>query len=284
MKPPITRQGLFILAFVLVVAVNGIVLSGVAFNRSGTPEAEVILSERELPLPYRRHEENSGLALRLTWRTLGEEDDDRGWRSSPAWLGAEKLQALGFDLRSDGNGDGDRRSAKTPLPRKVLIVLENDGPAYREAVRRAAIALREAEDLVRVNPDNEKIREQFEQAEKHLRRERLTASRLFAVDAGRDPAILRRAYGDRTRFIIARGLVKPTYRYEKNKTRVSGYISGLVVENIHVPLALRERLDDILGAQQSRRTDFAPPRYEVGLAYGRRFEPWVVSVKGLSPE
>lgn len=281
MKPPRTRQGLFILAFVLIVAVNGIVLSGVALNRSNTPEAEVILSERELPLPYRRHEENSGLALRLAWRTLAEDDEYGSWRSSPAWLSAEKLQALGFDLAADGAADGDRRSAKAPLPRKVFIVLENDGPAYRETVHRAAAALREAEDLVRVNPDNEKILEQFEQAEKHLRRERLTASRLFAVDAGRDPAILRRAYDDRSRFIIARGLVKPTYHYEKNKTRVSGYISGLVVGNIHVPLALRERLDAILRAQQSKRTDLAPPRYEVGLAYGRRFEPWVVSVKGL---
>ena len=121
MKKRIPSSGLFLLAWMLVAAVNGAVLSGVAYNRSGPPEARIVLSERELPLAYRRHEENSGLALRLAWRTIGEDDDRYGRRSIPK-DGARPAALPGrIDLRPPLRaldcrryGDGRERWMKNP--------------------------------------------------------------------------------------------------------------------------------------------------------------------------
>ena len=55
-------------ALLLLLVVNGIVLGGVYYNRSGIPEATLTMTERELPLAYNyRHKENSGVTLRLNW-------------------------------------------------------------------------------------------------------------------------------------------------------------------------------------------------------------------------
>lgn len=65
MKKRLSAKTLFILAFIMIAAVNGIVLSGVAYNRSGDPNAVVVLSERELNLPYWR---NQGRTAAWPWR------------------------------------------------------------------------------------------------------------------------------------------------------------------------------------------------------------------------
>jgi hypothetical protein len=230
-----------------------------------------------LPLAYRLHEENSGLALRLAWRVL-DEADGHGWRPSPAWLTAEKLRTLGFDLPDNTAPRSDDRYAPAPLPRKVFIVLEQDGPSRRKALERAAKALATARDLKQAHPENEDLHEAFEAARKRFAHEQVAASRLFAVDAAADPEALRKIYSDRSRFIIAAGLVRAGYRYEGNQWRVNGTISRLVIERIHVPLVLRQPLDTILDRDRLKTKAPAPPRYEVVLAYGRRFEPWIVSV------
>ena len=277
-------RGLFALGFTVLVATNIAVLAGVAYNRSGTPETLITLSERELPLPYYRNEEDSGLALHVDWRVLGAEEDDAPYRSwgYPAWLTADKLAALGFQINADPGLETDGNRTRTPLPKAVFIVLENNGPAYREALRRAEQALARAKDRLRADRTDQQRQETVDKAAKRLERERISASRLFAVDAGLDPARLRETYADRARFIIARGLVKLTYDYGKHRRRVQGYIQRLSVEDIHVPLAQRKLLDALIAKDHSRREADAPPRYDIALAYGRRFEPWIVSVKALN--
>jgi hypothetical protein len=68
MKILSSSRTLFALGFILLVATNLVVLAGVLLNRSAEPEALMTLTERELPLPFRLHKENSGLALRIAWR------------------------------------------------------------------------------------------------------------------------------------------------------------------------------------------------------------------------
>jgi hypothetical protein len=284
MKARISSFGLFLLALALVAAANVVILSAVVYNRSGPPEAQVTLSERELQLPYRSHAENSGLSLRLTWRTLDEDGESHAWRSSPAWLTADKLKGLGFALPDATEVAEEGPYARTPLPRKVFVVLELDGPLYREAQERAAAALASARELYEMHPENEDLRKAFEAAQKQIERERLSASRLFAVDAGRDPGALRKRYEDRTRVIIAEGLVRVDYPYEDNRRRVRGFIGPLVIESIHVPRAHRRPLDAILENARAPMVEPAPPRYLVELVYGRRFEPWIVSVAPAPPQ
>ncbi len=277
----ISVRKLFGLALAVVLAANIVVLAGVAANRRGEPEAKAALTERELRMPYSLHRENSGLALQLVWRTLARETDGEGiyYESrSPAWLDAGKLRELGFAV--DRMLAAERQ--KEEIPREVLVVLEQDGPAWREAVRRAEAALAAEEARWRAKSDDRLLRERFDEAGKRLQRERSSASRLFAVDAGLDIVQLRGKYGDRSRYLIVRGQVRPTLAVAGGgKRSLQGYIAGLAGEGIHVPLGRRQIFDALLRQDKSRRDDFAEPRYRVELAWGRRLEPWIVAVERL---
>lgn len=283
MKILLSSRGLFSLGFIVLVATNIVVLSGVASNRSGEPESQIILTERELQLPYQVHEENSGLALRLTWRALGKVEDYNNysdWRT-PTWLSAKKLEELGFNINNYLSSVGNTTFYKQPIPKEVFIVLENDGEPYREAVKRAEVALDREESSFKLNPSDKRLRDNFERAEKRLKRERIKETRLFAIDAGLDPSELREKYREQSRFIITKGLIKARYDHDKNKKKVFGYISRLSVASIHVPLKHRQVFDSVLAQDKSKKNDFETPRFEVELAYGSRLEPWIVSVKRM---
>jgi hypothetical protein len=83
------------------VLTNAVALIGVAHNRSGDPDSVLVLTRRELQMPYRwwRVRENSGIDLRLLWRMdkeeIGDEIDAGNWYAgtggTAAWLGTAKL-------------------------------------------------------------------------------------------------------------------------------------------------------------------------------------------------
>lgn len=279
----LTVRGLFGLAFAVLLAANIVVLTGVAANRRGEPESQTVLTERELQLPYSMHRDNSGLSLQLVWRTLAKEAEGEGYyydSRTPGWLDAGKLRELGFAPEDYGDGQAAGR-IKEALPRDVLVVLENDGEAHRQAIRRAEEALAADEARWRAKSDDRLLKERFDEAGKRLKRERSSASRLFAVDAGLDADQLRAKYTDRGRYLIVRGMVRP-FRSSAGRRDAGGYLTGLAIENIHVPLDQRSGFDALQMQDQSRRDEFAEPRYQVELAWGRRLEPWVVGVQALT--
>lgn len=279
----LSSRGLFALSFILLVATNMVVLYGVASNRSGEPESQITLTERELQLPYRVREENSGLALRLTWRTLGKDENYNIYSNyhSPFWLNSQKLKELGFNVDDYLGSGSNKKYFKQPIPKEVFIVLENDGQPYKEAVKRAELVVEREQKTFTLNPDDKKLRDSFERAEKRLQRERVAASRLFAINAGLDSTQLRKKYGDRTRFIIVKGLVKPKSYRSKKTNEVVGYISRLSITNIHIPLEYRQIFDTILAKNKSRSRGSGSPRFEVSLAYGNRLEPWIMAVNHM---
>ncbi|MGH8188652.1 MAG: DUF4824 family protein, partial [Steroidobacteraceae bacterium] len=121
----------------LILLTNAVALSGVAYNRSGEPQATLRLTERELQIPYWSwpDNENSGIDLRLSWRVhdtyAGDEISARYWNRTGAWLDAEKLRSLGFDV-STAATDFELDSGTTSDPsRDVFLVLEQDGAAYQ---------------------------------------------------------------------------------------------------------------------------------------------------------
>lgn len=264
-------HALFTVALILVVAANAIVLGMVAANRSGAPESRLTLTERELGLGYRRFRENSGLSLHLSWRSLPEDADqlpNTYWRT-PAWLDEKKLEALGIPVSPPYGAAKGGAHYRRPLSKAVFIVLELGGAPYQEALRRAQKRLDAAE------PRN------LKNADRRWREEQHWNSRLFAVDAGLDPGVLRTAYPDRQRFIIAQGEVKPIYRDARNTTAAAGRIVKLMIENIHVPLKFRPVFETLPRGAYKGVDEIRLPRYEVTLAYGKRLEPWIVSVKPL---
>ena len=277
---PVQRK-LLVVGAALIVAVNALALGGVAWNRSGAPDSMLTLTQRELRLPYRwgMEQERSGLSLRLEWRVPVSPDDREyelrqgAFGGTPAWLDADKLRALGFDLRSDDRG---RLSS-----REVVLVLELAGPAYTAALERAAQQVERVEKRAeRESPDDKQGAQALQAARENLQRERDTFSRLFAIDAGLDAAALRARYPDRSRYLIVGGRIRPHVTPGDNGVVASGWIESLPVGSISVPERLRGGLD---GAEHMTGRDDGR-RFEADIVWGRRLEPWVTALRVLPAE
>ena len=245
----------------LVLVVNAIALAGVEWNRSGEPEALLKLSQRELSLPWpgRFNKENSGLKLSLQWRVLAGEGGGisyYSYRGNPSWLDEKKMRELGFQAESE------REQRSRQAARDAFLVLELDGDAYGEAVRRA-------ENRVANDGGREQSAE-YKVAERNLKAEKTTASRLFVIDAGLDPADLRKRYADRAKFAIVRGRISPALG-EKER---GGTVSGVAVEEVSVPLEFHAVFGEAQAAFPQGPNANNP--FLVTMAFGRRLEPWIV--------
>ena len=263
----------------LIALTNVVALLGVAYNRNGEPEAKLSLTQRELHTPYRSYanRENSGLSLSLVWRVLREQFYDyTGMGGSPAWLDQAKMQALGFDTSAPAAYSDPRGRARyeKQLPREVLLVVELDGPAYRRSLELATEQVARAEAKLAASPGDKELGTRAKSAREAFDRETTRNSRLFVVDAGLNATVLRAAYPDTSRYALVRGSVRVDWT-GRGSREVQGFISGLSIESINVPFALREvfggaaQIDDF---DQRNRTPF-----EATVAFGKRFEPWITA-------
>lgn len=244
----------------LIMLTNAVVLAGVAYNRSGEPEARLRLTERELrePYSYGFRKENSGLAMGLHWRVLASSSDGQldyghgGYAAEAGWLDRSKLTELGFDLSRPVDAD-DQHYSKV-LPRDVFLVLEVDGDAYREALRRAEHP---------VDKQGSPRWAGTKYAAEALERERRQNSRLFVVDAGLDQAVLRAKYPDRARHAIVQGQVRVGVAYPMygGALRLVGRVDDVSVTQVDVPIELRQTIAPSAG-------------FEAVVNFGRRLEPW----------
>ena len=279
MKKPLVTRLLFAAAVLLLVVVNGLVLSRVTENATQGPVARVWLTERELPQVKWLALENSGVDLRIHWRNLGSEEntvDD----SSPSWLRGQKLEELGFDF-ADGLLPGDRR-AKPALEREVMVVLEYNGPAYHEALRRAERSLALIEEELRSNSGEPSGTTTRFQAKKRIRAEQMERSRLFVVNAGVDAGQLRKLYNESSRYIITRGIVGLYYEKENDRLWARGAIRGLRPEKLNLPLHQRREIERFLVENRRDGATGKLPRYEVEVVYGSKLDPWIGSVRGAA--
>ncbi len=269
----------------LVVLTNAVALIGVAYNRSGAPDSVLALTQRELQMPYKwwRDRENSGIAFRLLWRVhkedIGDEIDAGAWYAgiggAPAWLTKAKLTELGFDVSQPEDSDRGRRHYEKQLPKEVLLVLELDGPAYTEARERAKHHADREAALRAANPDNKEFERRSKEAQGRLDREERQYSRLFAVDAGLDAGALRSKYPDRAHYAIARGQVRPVVTGSGRSLKLSGYVSELSIDEINVPLELRNVFEHALPDAATGARNAA--RFDATVAFGKRLEPWITA-------
>ena len=261
------KKLLFILGFFVFVGTNIFVLSGVIYNRSGKPVTVIKLTERELQMPYWKNDENSGLALRFKWRTVDQNQ----------WFNEEKLRKLGYNVKKYSDYDEYKKYRKASVPKKVYIVFEYNGSKYKEAVKRAEINLEKENNAIKTGI--EKNSNDFEKAEKNLKNVKDYWTRLYSIDVGLDVNKLREKYNEPGKFIVVPGTAKIRYNYRDDKKEAYGYVSGISVVNIHVPLEFRKTFDSLSGKKKWDRYKPIPPRYKVKLAYGKRFEPWIKSVQ-----
>ena len=262
-----------IAAVVLIVLTNAVALGGVAWNRAGAVESQLVLSQRELRLPFRVFDrENSGLALALNWRVAIAPEKDAGYRGyysggAPEWLDKAKMESLGFDMTP--NEAGRSRSNDRSLSRDVLLVLELDGEAYRQSLEWARQHLVSEEAKFAAMPDGNEKKNRLKNAGDELAREENESSRLFVVDAGLDAAGLRGKHPDRTRYAIVRGQVRPVWHDARTASAARGHVSNVSIAAINVPYVYRNLFAETSGKE----------KFTVGVAFGQRLEPWVTQLE-----
>ncbi|MEA2100055.1 MAG: DUF4824 family protein [Campylobacterota bacterium] len=259
MKYFFNSKKLFILSFIFIIFINSLILYGVMENRLESPTAEITLTQRELTIPYNYKNKESSLSLRINWRIV--QNKKHGYNQAK-WLDCFNLEELNFKPE-DIVQVFPKSYYKDRLTKEVLIVLEYNGKAYQKS-------LEKLHHKIKYSRGTRK-----EDALKDLRDEQHKNSRLFAIDAGLEYQTLRDKYKDKSKFIIAKGIIKVRYT-EKNRNKINkelqinSYISSLSIKNIYVPLKHRKPFESIKKLK---------PKYLVDLKYGTNLEPYIVSVK-----
>jgi Domain of unknown function (DUF4824) len=290
----------FLLSAGLVILTNAFVLIGVAYNRASEPEAEITLTERELPLAYGafQTDENTELALRLHWQHPAHRFSP--WvmfqpRPELDWFDQAKLEAVGYDCSLPLSDPSAEQYYDKMLPREAFVVLAYGGQAWTrwlEAWDRDKVFM--AEQVTkgkRAKQDLEQLNDAYDQLPK-------TGSRLLAVDVGSDPIQLRQRYPERNQFVIVRAQVRlslaregKTAFDERRPAHLRGEVMRILTDDIHVPFELQGVLDT-LSRSEGRRYRMSSdtvrpgggnePRYEVTLRYGTRYEPWITAIRPLT--
>src|SRR5205823_8151934 len=123
------RNGSLIAAASVVLVANGFALVHAARNRSGEPDADVVLTDRELN--YIKDSDDSGVALRLNWQNpnaglyLAPIHDVKGEEDlSFIWLDQQKLVSLGFDCSIAPSALRADEFYRRQRPRAVFVALE----------------------------------------------------------------------------------------------------------------------------------------------------------------
>jgi len=289
MKIAWSRTRTLVAGVALIAITNAVALVGVAWNRSGEPESELTLTQRELRWPYSYgfDEEGAGLALDIRWRVLtaGQADLDYfNYHGAPEWLDRAKLESLGFDLsRRSSAARMDRRYERL-LPREALLVLELDGPAFQQALERARERVAKEAAREAAGSGKKGSRDPAQSAAEQLKREETSGSRLFAVDAGLDAAALRAKYPDRARYAIVKGIVRAQFnRNRSGEGEFTGHVENLVNRQVNVPIEFRRAIGSVprTAAWKEMAQEGSP--FQITVAFGKRFEPWIIAASAGKP-
>jgi hypothetical protein len=211
------------------------------------------------------------------------------------WLNEKKLMELGFDTSYPLDEKNASRFYSRQLPIQAYVVLEYNGDAYQNWLKKTRNRIKERQEELskEKNPDKKKT---LENDIRRIQQETITYSRLFAINGGRDPEVLRRKYPDQSKYIITPAVLNIMMHYaprkkDQPKSLTKRYLSGQVrkvsVSKIHVTSDYRSFfISDIKTPTKTYLPRDKPlsdlePRYQVTLNYGRRYEPWIVDVQKL---
>lgn len=267
------RTGLMA-ALALIVLVNTIALLDVRYNRSGTADAEVTMTERELHL-VSNSKENSGISFKLVLNS-----GYRGQGEASPWFDRKKLEEIGFDCSTPLTTKDAALHYGRALPRRTYVVLEYEGKAWETRLALNDARLKALELEAAQGAEGEKT---LEAERKWFAWEKESGSRLFSIDVGNDAAKLRTRYPDRKRYIITPAKVGLQLLTANRYTPVlSGYVADILTGTIHVPRDRQGLLTSLKSDVQyfyydGEKNNFAP-RYKTTLSYGRHYEPRVAEV------
>lgn len=269
---------ILIAGLAIIIVTNVVALGGVAYNRSGEPDAVVELTERELSIPYNFFwdHENTGLSLEL---------DCRDCRGNPDWFDRDKLIELSFEPSAYPEDDEVYSwQDADDLSRGAYLALEFDGKTHQREVATAQKYLVEKQAQLADKPDDEELKAGVEYAESELYNEKNRYSRLHAIDAGIDRVALREAYPGGGKYIIVQAQIAQDWNYDENEKKIwVGRIEGMLIESINVSLEHRAVFDGLEKPDSYYEdVDNWLPGYKASVAFGKRLEPWIIAVESLA--
>jgi hypothetical protein len=233
-------------AVVLVLVANGWGFLGAWRNRTEPRGGKLELTERELRLESPAME-STVTVLRLNWNVVTPGHQGHG----PAWLDAAKLAELGFDCRVAVSSPSAHNHYESMPSRPVFLALEYEGEAWRDAGTQAK-----------------------------------PKTRLFVVDAARDPQRLRERYPDAQHYVICRGLVRLVFREGDGRTPptpwIGGAIDSLRPDELFVPLPHSRVLRELRRGGSQGPDHSHEPRYAVRVCWGANYEPWIEGIRPRS--
>jgi hypothetical protein len=283
---------------VLIVLTNVVVLAGVAYNRSGEPDATVQLTERELHWQKYwgwTNKEDTGIYLNLKWNMPGYHYRIWARKRNDSWLNQQKLAELGFNTDFPLDDKKASRYYSRQLPRQSYVVLEFDGDAYKIWLEGARNQIKILEKDLAQEKESKK-REVLENDIIGIKRNLVSKSHLFAIDAGLNAQTLRMKYSDKSKYIITSAVFDISMSYapvdnndpqSTQKPYLSGWIRKISIPQIHVTSDYRSFfISDIKTYTKTYLPRDKPlselePRYQVTLNYGQRYEPWIAGVEKL---
>jgi hypothetical protein len=125
------KRASLIASAAIVVVANGLALLHAARNRTGTPEAEMTLTQRELQYFNRSTADDSGVTLSLEWTDPSSFPWPAQVQNPAIWLDQRKLRSLGFACSVNAASPDAGRYYQRQRPRQVFVALEYDGAAWR---------------------------------------------------------------------------------------------------------------------------------------------------------
>ncbi len=261
------------LAFLLLV--DALVLGKIAYNRLPLQALSLTLTERELSLPggWKHRKENSGVSLHLAWQVLSDEDVNL-WGSGywqPITLSRENWESFNFY----------RCEYKHLLEHQHegWVLVELAGPTYAHYVKKYESALSDAErEAAETTELDKNQQEKLAQWRKALERAKVQDSRLMVLSAAAERQLLlpQLAQLQGANPAVSYGLIPAFLRPVNSQCKAlkegkhQVFIDSLAVSYVNLPKVFAEQL-------VATRQEGFKGHYEVELAYGRLYEPWIKS-------
>lgn len=252
------RQSTLWLAASVIVAANAVALLHAALNRSGEPEAELTLTERELiysnySLTGQDQDTGVSFVVRIENAIFATSYTPEPERE---WLDSSQLRSMGFDLSMPAGDDHAAEFYSRQRPRPAYVAVEMNGPAADRLLEK-----RQREE------------EQSRNKWPNYSPQNLSAlSRLAAIDGDRDPAALRSRHSDRHAIAILPALVYVQFlpKTDDRAARVTGRIDR-ATKPVHISQPLAQGFLD--------RVKDSRVHFTAHVKFGKSLEPWVSDVQ-----
>jgi hypothetical protein len=264
------------LAAAIVFASNLAAWRVAALNRSGEPEAVLVLTERELQLPARQTE-NTALTLSFVFeppRLAGE------YARAPGWFDRAKLESIGFDCSRPASA-ASADYYRTRPPRATYAALEYEGALWLKQMEQAP---RTPQPPASFTVPDSAVRNGVVRV---APRDPFLDSHLVPIDVDNDPDALRARHPDIRAVAIVEATVALQFVGNAGQAPfLMGRVTSVLPPEIHVPREWRGALE---GLQSDAEPGVWPPpqrepRYRVTVSWGKRLEPWITKVELLTPK